>query len=86
MGGQICPTLTASAGSSILYYGGVVDGKPLVRTLNARERLRLMGMTDRDIDLLYGSGLSESAMSKLAGNSIVIDVLSQIFKQIIQTI
>lgn len=85
-GGQICPTLTASAGNSILYYGGVANGKPLVRTLDAREKLRLMGMTDRDVDLLYKSGLTESAMSKLAGNSIVIDVLSQIFKKIIQTI
>ena len=43
----------------------------LVRKLTERECLRLMAVTDKDIDTMLSSGISRSAAYKLAGNSIV---------------
>lgn len=42
-----------------------------IRKLTPRECFRLMGVADKDIDTIEASGLSNSAMYKLAGNSIV---------------
>lgn len=53
-----------------------------IRYLTPRECLRLMGQKDEDIDKLMEIGLSKSALYKLAGNSIVVDVLEAIFKGI----
>ena len=42
-----------------------------------------MGVEDRDIDRMQASGLSNSAQYKLAGNSIVVDVLYHIFRKLL---
>ena len=42
-----------------------------------------MGVEDRDIDRMQASGLSNSAQYKLAGNSIVVDVLYHIFRKML---
>lgn len=52
-----------------------------IRRLTPRECFRLMGMREEDIDKLLASGISESQLYKLAGNSIVEDVLFYIFGQ-----
>lgn len=52
-----------------------------IRKLSPRECFRLMGVDDQDIDKMQASGLSNSAQYKLAGNSIVVDVLYHIFRK-----
>lgn len=53
-----------------------------IRKLTPRECFRLMGVDDPDIDKIQASGLSNSAQYKLAGNSIVVDVLFHIFRKL----
>lgn len=52
-----------------------------IRKLTERECFRLMGVEDADIDTVQASGVSRSAQYKMAGNSIVVDVLYHIFRQ-----
>lgn len=53
-----------------------------IRKLTTRETFRLMGMNDSDIDKIQQAGISNSQQFKLAGNSIVINVLEAIFKNL----
>jgi site-specific DNA-cytosine methylase len=52
-----------------------------IRKLTPRETGRLMGLDDEDIDKMISTGISKSALYKLHGNSIVVDVLYYIFRQ-----
>ena len=52
-----------------------------IRKLTPKECFRLMGVEDKDIDKIQKSGLSNSAQYKLAGNSIVVDVLYHLFRK-----
>ena len=52
------------------------------KVLNAKECFRLMGFDDSDIDLLMQNGISNTQLYKMAGNSIVVNVLEFIFCQI----
>lgn len=52
-----------------------------IRKLTPREFFRLMGVDDKDINKIQATGLSNSAQYKLAGNSIVVDVLFHIFRK-----
>ena len=52
-----------------------------IRKLTPTECLRLMGCDDKTIDIMTHCGLSNSALYKLAGNSIVVDVLYHIFRK-----
>lgn len=59
-----------------------LNGKKFrIRKLTPRECFRLMGVDDKDIDKIQSTGVSNSAQYKLAGNSIVVDVLFHIFKK-----
>jgi site-specific DNA-cytosine methylase len=53
-----------------------------IRKLTPVETGRLMGMDDEDIQKMKDAGLSKSAMYKLHGNSIVVDVLYYIFRNL----
>ena len=53
-----------------------------IRKITPREAFRLMGMKDSDIDKIQQVGLSNSQQYKIAGNSIVVDVLEGIFKEL----
>ena len=53
-----------------------------IRKLTPRECFRLMGMRDTDIDKIQEAGISNTQQYKLAGNSIVVDVLEAIFKNL----
>ena len=53
-----------------------------IRKLTPRECFRLMGMKDSDIDKIQEAGISNTQQYKLAGNSIVVDVLEAIFKNL----
>ena len=52
-----------------------------IRKLTPRERFRLMDVDDADIDKIQAAGISNSAQYKLAGNSIVVNVLFHIFRK-----
>ena len=52
-----------------------------IRKLTPKECWRLMDFDDSDIDKAKASGVSDSQLYKQAGNSIVVAVLENIFKQ-----
>ena len=54
-----------------------------IRKLTPRECFRLMGVQEQDIDILLHSGISNSQLYKLAGNSIVVNTLAAIFRQLL---
>ena len=66
---------------------GVVVHNPneeiTIRRLTPRECWRLMGWTDCDIDKVNNKGISNTQLYKMAGNSIVINVLKSIFNMLI---
>lgn len=51
-----------------------------IRKLTPRECFRLMGFSDADFDKI--KGISNTQLYKMAGNSIVVNVLEAIFKQL----
>lgn len=65
--------------SSALEY--IQTHKYRIRKITCREAFRLMGVDDDDIDTIQASGISNSSQYKLAGNSIVVDVLYHIFRK-----
>ena len=52
-----------------------------IRKLTPKECFRLMGVDDADIDKIQAAGISNSGQYKLAGNSIVVDVLYHLFRK-----
>lgn len=56
------------------------DGR--VSKLTPRECFRLMGVADPDIDRIQAAGISKSQQYKMAGNSIVVNCLAGIFRQL----
>lgn len=53
-----------------------------IRKLTPLEVWRLMGFSDNDFNKAKGAGISDSQLYKQAGNSIVVDVLEAIFKNL----
>jgi len=53
-----------------------------IRKLTPRETGRLMGVREPQLDAMQASGLRPSALYKLFGNSIAIDVLAAIYRQV----
>lgn len=60
---------------------GVTDGFR-IRKLTPRECFRLMGVNDADIDTIQAAGISRSQQYKMSGNSIVVNCLAAIFRQL----
>ena len=71
---SISPTITATGAQSRIkvYENGEI------RMLSPRECWKMMGFTDSDFDKVEGT-LIDSALTKQAGNSIVVNVLEAIF-------
>ena len=67
----------------VLYITSCNDGIPIIRRLTEREIFRLMGVRDEKIDHIYESGIGSRQQGKLAGNSIVVDVLAAVFKNLL---
>lgn len=53
-----------------------------IRKLTPKECFRLMGFDDADVDLLIENGISNTQLYKMAGNSIVVNMLEFLFCQI----
>lgn len=63
-----------------LVYGFSTDFK--IREYTPRECFRLMGVSDENIDKIQAAGISKNKQCYMAGNSIVVDVLYYIFKNL----
>lgn len=55
------------------------DGR--IRYLTEKETFRLMGLKDGEIDAIQSTDISSTQQYKMAGNSIVVNVLSALFEQ-----
>lgn len=55
------------------------------RKLTPKECFRLMGFEDKDINILIENKTSNTQLYKMAGNSVVVNVLEEIFKSLIDT-
>lgn len=55
-----------------------------IRKLTPKECFRLMGFDDNDVDILIKNKISDSQLYKMAGNSIVVNVLEGIFTNLRQ--
>lgn len=67
--------------TSVDDIGVVVDNPLRIRKLTPREALRLMDVSESDIDIITNT-VSNSQAYKLAGNSIVVSVLEAIFRNL----
>lgn len=79
---QIMPTITTHSGGGISGTPMVKENKLRIRKLTPKECWRLMGFDDEDYDKAKQVN-SNSQLYKQAGNSIVVDVLEAIFKEML---
>lgn len=92
---KVVPTITTKQdrhpNSGVIDYDNGMKGKSKFRYLTPRECFLLMGFDEKDYDIIvknnfYSRGNTEfftrDKLHKMAGNSIVVAVLEQIFKQI----
>lgn len=78
---QVCPTLTTRSGA--FAAGMVLFNDDLgARKLIPKEFFRIMGVKDEDFENI-AKNQSEASLYHLAGDSIVVDVLMAIFKQLL---
>lgn len=74
-------TLTTD-GSSPKHNNRVIEPNTRIRKLTEKECFRLMGVKDEDFDKI-AKNQSASSLYHLAGDSIVVNVLMAIFKQML---
>lgn len=80
---SVVGALTRNCGADLKRKGqGTIEGKYRIRKLTPRECWRLMGVKDEDFDKVK-ENQSNSSLYHLAGDSIVVDVLMAIFKQML---
>ena len=78
----ICTKETSNTLTRVQKDNYVVEQTFRIRKLTPRECFRLMGLKDDDIDKIQATGVSNTQQYKMAGNSIVADVLEAIFKNL----
>lgn len=77
---KILNPLKAGGGSGNIPK--VINEEFAIRKLTPKECFRLMGFDDSDVDLLIENGISNTQLYKMAGNSIVVNMLEFLFCQI----
>jgi DNA (cytosine-5)-methyltransferase 1 len=80
--GEMSPTLTSAMGMGGGHVPMVGFEDIRIRKLTPLECWRLMGFDDEDFYKAQKSGVSNSQLYKQAGNSIVVNVLEKIFKNL----
>lgn len=60
----------------------MIEGNVRIRKLTPKECFRLMGFDDEDYDVLSENGVSNNQIYKQAGNSIVVNVLEMLLKNV----
>lgn len=81
----LAPTLNTCSGGGLepkFVDRSCVDVR--IRKLTPRECFRLMGFADDDFNKI--KGISNSQLYKMAGNSIVVNVLTEIFKELFNNV
>lgn len=73
----ICNTL-----ASVQKDNLVVTNEFRIRKLTPKEFWRLMGFDDQDVEICIKNGISNTQLYKQARNSIVVNVLEEIFKNL----
>lgn len=73
---------TSNTITSIPKDNYAIDTNYRVRKLTPKECFRLMGLNDDDIDKIQQTGISNAQQYKMAGNSIVVNVLEAIFRNL----
>lgn len=86
--GEVCPTLTTENIPSVLEdWIWEIDGQKYlirIRKLTPRECWRLMNFSDEDFEKAQAVN-SNTQLYKQAGNSIVKNVLCEVFRQLIES-
>lgn len=77
----LSPNLTSMSGGNRQPFVLNRCKEEMIRRLTTRECWRLMGVKDKQFDRLHG--ISKTQLYKMAGNSIVVDVLMAIFKNLL---
>ena len=77
---EVANAVTAAKRDNTQNY--VIHPNYRIRKLTPRECFRLMGVSDADIDKIQAAGISKSQQYKMAGNSIVVNCLAAIFRQL----
>ena len=75
-------TITTSGGNDRGVVVDNVNQKLRIRKLTPKECWRLMGFDDEDVDKCIKAGISNAQLYKQAGNSIVVNALEAIFKEL----
>lgn len=78
----ISPTLGAMQGGGLQPHIVVGEKERRIRKITPKECWRLMGFTDEDFEKVQNAGLSNTQLYKQAGNSIVVNVLVEIFRNL----
>lgn len=79
---QYAKTSTANFERTDTYGATGVKEEYRIRKLTPKECWRLMGFDDEDFEKAQSAGISSTQLYKQAGNSIVVDVLYYIFKEL----
>lgn len=82
VGKMVSQTLLSKGSMGVVV---VPSGISNVRKMTPKEYFRVMGFDDADVDLLVRNGISNSQLYKMAGNSIVVNMLEFLFCQIFDT-
>ena len=80
------PTLKTSCNDVAVVVDDPNSELISIRRLTPRECWRLMGWKDDDINKVIDKGISNTQLYKMAGNSIVVNVLKEIFIKIKRTL
>ncbi len=75
----LCPTLTTCSGGGLQP---LFIEQGIIRKLTPKEFFRLMGFSDEDYQICKDNDMSDAQLYKQAGNSIVVNVLEDIFKNL----
>lgn len=79
---ETAPTLTTASGSFTGSGSVMYNHDFRIRKLTPKECWRLMGFDDSDFDKAKVAGISNSQLYRQAGNSIVVNVLQYIFRNL----
>lgn len=80
---EIGPSGLSNTLTSVQKDNYVLEPQYRIRKLTPLECLRLMGFDDEDYEKVRAIGMSDSQIYRQAGNSIVVQVLEEIFKQML---
>ena len=87
---NVCFTILSGIQTKIIEYMDTnnlpkeLQGKKFrVRKLTPKECFRLMDVDDSDIEKIQATNISKSQQYKMAGNSIVVNVLYHIFRKLL---